>query len=246
MSERDGWNHVYVVSRDGKSVRLVTRGAFDVVKVLGTDERGGWVYYLASPDQPSQRYLYRTRLNGRGSPERLSPRGDSGTHAYDRAPNFRYALETYSSFGQPPVVRLVRLPGHEILRTLIDNAGLRARLATLRKGAGRVLQHPGGGRGQDAGLPDEAGGLRLHPEVSASPSCVRWTRQLHGERCLGLILSLAPDAHPAGLPRGQRGQPRNAGPAGPRLAQVGLRAAGCARNPGSGRRGPHAGAEALR
>ena len=52
VSERDGWNHVYLVSRDGKSIRLVTRGSFDVVKVLGTDERGGWVYYVASPDQP--------------------------------------------------------------------------------------------------------------------------------------------------------------------------------------------------
>ncbi len=134
VSERDGWNHVYVVSRDGKSARLVTRGAFDVTKVLSTDERGGWVYYLASPDQPWQRYLYRSRLNGRGSPERLSPRADSGTHAYDLAPNFRYALETYSRYGQPPVVRLARLPDHKILRTLIDNAGLRDRLGTLRKG----------------------------------------------------------------------------------------------------------------
>ncbi len=52
VSERDGWNHVYLVSRDGKSVRLVTRGAFDVSEVLGTDEKGGWLYYLASPDQP--------------------------------------------------------------------------------------------------------------------------------------------------------------------------------------------------
>ena len=142
VSERDGWNHVYLVSRDGKSARLVTRGAFDVVKVLGTDERGGWVYYLASPDQPSQRYLYRSRLNGRGSPERLSPRADSGTHVYDLAPNFRYALETYSRYGQPPVVRLAGLPGHEILRTLIDNAGLRGRLSTLRKGTVEFFSIP--------------------------------------------------------------------------------------------------------
>ena len=142
VSERDGWSHVYLVSRDGKSTRLVTRGAFDVVKVLGTDERGGWLYYLASPDQPSQRYLYRSRLNGRGSPERLTPRADSGTHAYDIAPNFRYALETYSRYGQPPMVRLTRLPAHETLRTLIDNAGLRARLATLRKGSVEFFSIP--------------------------------------------------------------------------------------------------------
>jgi dipeptidyl-peptidase-4 len=134
LSERDGWRHVYVVSRDGKSVRLVTREPFDVVKVLGADEKAGWLYYLASPDQPSQRYLYRSRLNGKGSAERLSPRGESGTHAYDAAPNYRYALETYSSFGNPPVTRLVRLPTHQVIRTLIDNASLRARLGTLRKG----------------------------------------------------------------------------------------------------------------
>jgi dipeptidyl-peptidase 4 len=141
-SERDGWNHVYLVSRDGKSVRLVTRGPFDVVKVLGTDEKGGWLYYLASPDQPTQRYLYRARLNGKGSPERLTPRGETGTHTYDNAPNFRYALETFSSFGNPSVVRLVRLPGHQVIRTLIDNAGLRSRLATLRKGSVEFFSIP--------------------------------------------------------------------------------------------------------
>jgi dipeptidyl-peptidase-4 len=134
VSERGGWNQVYLVSRDGKSIRPVTRGNFDVVKVVATDQRGGWLYFIASPDHPAQRYLYRARLNGKGKPERLSPAMETGTHAYDAAPNFRYALETYSSFGKPPSVRLVRLPGHQVIRTLVDNAGLRARLATLRKG----------------------------------------------------------------------------------------------------------------
>jgi dipeptidyl-peptidase-4 len=134
VSERDGWNHVYAVSRDGKSVRLVTRGDYDVSQVLGADEKSGWLYYVASPDQPTQRYLYRTRLDGKGAPERLSPRAESGTHVYNRAPNYRYALETYSSFGNPPVIRVVALPGHETIRTLVDNAGLRRRVAALRKG----------------------------------------------------------------------------------------------------------------
>ncbi len=134
LSERSGWNHAYLVSRDGKNVRPITRGNFDVVKVVGTDEKGGWLYYLASPEQPAQRYLYRARLDGKGTPERLSPRQEPGTHTYDVAPNLRYALETYSSFGKPPVIRLVRLPGHQTIRTLIDNAGLRGRLAGLRKG----------------------------------------------------------------------------------------------------------------
>jgi dipeptidyl-peptidase-4 len=142
LSERSGWNHAYLVSRDGKSVRPVTKGNFDVLKAVGTDEKGGWFYYIASPEHPAQRYLYRTRLDGKGTPERLSPRQEPGTHTYDVAPNLRYALETYSSFGKPPVIRLVRLPRHEVVRTLIDNAGLQSRLATLRKGAVEFFSIP--------------------------------------------------------------------------------------------------------
>jgi dipeptidyl-peptidase 4 len=134
VSERDGWNHIYVISRDGKSSRLVTRGSYDVSTVLGADEKSGWLYYVASPEQPAQRYLYRTRLDGRGVAERLSPRTESGTHVYDRAPGFRYALESFSRFGNPPVIRLVRLPSHQTIRTLVDNAGLRNRVASLRRG----------------------------------------------------------------------------------------------------------------
>jgi dipeptidyl-peptidase 4 len=142
VSERDGWNHVYAVSRDGKSVRLITRGAYDVSKMLGADEKTGWLYYVASPDHPSQRYLYRTRLDGRGAPERLSPQSEAGTHVYERSPNFRYAMESYSSFGNPPLIRVLRLDGHQVIRTLVDNALLRGRLAPLRKGSFEFFNIP--------------------------------------------------------------------------------------------------------
>jgi dipeptidyl-peptidase-4 len=142
VSERDGWNHVYAVSRDGKSVRLVTKGPFDVLEIEGVDDRGGWLYYRASPDNPTQKYLFRTRLDGKGSPERISPRSESGTHAYDLSPNYKYAIETWSSLGNPPVVRLVRLPGNQVIRTLVDNERLRARVATLRRGPAEWLSIP--------------------------------------------------------------------------------------------------------
>jgi dipeptidyl-peptidase 4 len=150
ISERDGWKHVYVVSRDGKSVRLVTRGDFDVLEVTGVDDKGGWLYYVASPDNPAQRYLFRTRLDGKGKAERISPATEPGTHAYDRAPNFTAAIETYSSLGNPPVIRLVRLPGNQVIRTLVDNAPLRARVANLRRGPVEWLTIPTAG---GAGMP---------------------------------------------------------------------------------------------
>jgi dipeptidyl-peptidase 4 len=142
VSQRDGWNHVYTVSRDGKSVRLVTKGPFDVLEIEGIDDKGGWLYYVASPDNPAQRYLFRARLDGKGAAERISPRNEPGTHAYDRSPDFKYAIETYSSLGSPPVVRLVRLPGNQVIRSLVSNERLRARVARLRRGPVEWLTIP--------------------------------------------------------------------------------------------------------
>jgi dipeptidyl-peptidase-4 len=142
VSERSGWKHVYAVSRDGKTVRPVTKGAFDVIDVLGIDGKGGWLYYMASPDNPTQRYLFRVRLSGKGAPERITPAAESGTHAYDLSPNYRYAIETFSSLGNPPIVRLVRLADNRTIRTLVDNQGLRARVAALKRGPVEWLTIP--------------------------------------------------------------------------------------------------------
>ena len=94
----------------GNRFELVTKGPFDVLEIEGSTARGLALLHRL-PDNPAQRYLFRTRLDGKGKPERLSPRNEPGTHNYDRAPNFKYAIETYSSLGMPPVIRLIRLPG---------------------------------------------------------------------------------------------------------------------------------------
>jgi dipeptidyl-peptidase-4 len=131
LSERDGWRHVYRVSRDGKAVRLVTPGTFDVIEVAAVDEPGGWLYYVAAPENATQRYLYRTRLDGRGKPERLSPGDRPGTHEYDVSPDARWAWHTYSTFDTPPQTELVRLPSHATVRTIAANDRLRAAVAPL-------------------------------------------------------------------------------------------------------------------
>jgi dipeptidyl-peptidase-4 len=141
VSERSGWRHVYLVSRDGRSVRPVTKGQFDVEEVTGVDDAGGWLYYTASPEDPSQRYLFRARLDGKGVPQRVSP-AMPGTHGYDFAPDLKHALHTYSRFDTPPRVEVVRLPEHRTVRTLVDNAGLRARLARLRNGGHAFFDIP--------------------------------------------------------------------------------------------------------
>lgn len=124
VSERDGWRHLYTVPRDGGEPRLITPGEFDVISVAAVDERGGWVYFIAAPGEPTRRYLYRAPLAG-GPAERITPAGQPGLHRYDVAPNARWALHTYSTFDSPPVTELVRLPRHQVVRTLVDNERLR-------------------------------------------------------------------------------------------------------------------------
>jgi dipeptidyl-peptidase-4 len=135
VSERDGWRHVYAVSRDGQKMRLVTAGAFDVINVTNIDDKNGWLYYIASPDNATQRYLYRVKLDGSGKAERLSPTAEAGTHSYNMAPNAGFAFHTYSNFLTPPRIELVRLPDHTVARTLADNAALQAKVKQLKLGS---------------------------------------------------------------------------------------------------------------
>ncbi len=97
VSEKDGWRHVYRISRDGKNEKLVTKGNFDIGSIELVDEKGGWLYYSASPDNATQLYLFRSKLDGSGDPERLTPQGLDGTHKYNISPNVKYALHNFSS-----------------------------------------------------------------------------------------------------------------------------------------------------
>jgi dipeptidyl-peptidase-4 len=133
VSERDGWRHIYLVPREGGDPKLVTAGTFDIAGVQKIDEAGGWIYYVASPETGTERYLFRSRLDGRGKPERVTPAKDAGTHAYQISADGRFAIHTYSNFDTPPAVDLVRLPQHTTVRTIADNAALRAKVAALAR-----------------------------------------------------------------------------------------------------------------
>jgi dipeptidyl-peptidase-4 len=130
-SERDGWRHVYSVSRDGRDVRLVTPGDYDVVDVAAVDSAGSALYVIASPSSPTERFLYRVPLDGGGSPTRVTPAPLRGTHGYDISPDARFAFHFASEVDTPPVVDLVRFPSLESVRTLAADSALKAAVAPL-------------------------------------------------------------------------------------------------------------------
>jgi dipeptidyl-peptidase-4 len=111
-SEKDGWRHLYRVSNDGKKEVLITPGNFDVIGLKNIDEKSGTVYFLASPDNATQRYLYQIKLNGKGKAERVTPAGLNGTHNYNVSPTGKYAQHNFSNSFTKPVSELITLPKH--------------------------------------------------------------------------------------------------------------------------------------
>jgi dipeptidyl-peptidase-4 len=140
LSERDGWRHLYRVSRDGKDVRLVTPGEFDIISVENIDTVAGWVYYIASPEDNAARYLYRSTLLGEPRMERLTPASETGFNSYDISPDSGWAFHTYSTFGEPPTIDLVSLPAHKRQRNIVENNEVAALLNATPRGEVEFLQ----------------------------------------------------------------------------------------------------------
>jgi dipeptidyl-peptidase-4 len=151
FSEKDGWRRAYVVSRDGSSPRPVTPAGSDLIAPGRVDDKRGWYYYYASPDNATQRYLFRARLDGSGAPERLTPTDQPGSHSYAFSPCGQWAFHTWSTFDKPPVTDLVELPAHRSVRVLEDNAAAAARAKPLITRPTEFLQLDiGGGVVMDA------------------------------------------------------------------------------------------------
>lgn len=111
FSEKSGWRKLYRIGLDGKQTEL-TKGDHDVMAINGIDEKNGYLYYTASPTSAVQRYLYRTRLDGSGTPERVSPASQEGTHRYTFSPTGKWAQHSFSSHKMLAATEWVQMPAH--------------------------------------------------------------------------------------------------------------------------------------
>ncbi|MBJ7265664.1 S9 family peptidase [Idiomarina abyssalis] len=132
LSERSGYRHIYRVQRDSGRTTAVTRGNWDVVEVLRVNEDNGWVYFIASPETPLERYLFRASLDGSGRLERLTPDME-GTHSYSISQDAKYAEHTFHSVNQVPVTKMISLPDHKVIRTVVDNTDAQKAVENVEK-----------------------------------------------------------------------------------------------------------------
>ena len=136
VSEKDGWRHIYKISRDGKTETLLTKGNYDIAEIKCIDEAKNYIYFTASPDNPTQKYLYRVNIekgtlvkqvlnavqkvidkisNTPDEPELVSDKNLIGTHTYDISSTGKFAVHSFSNHNTPPVSEWISLPDNKPL-----------------------------------------------------------------------------------------------------------------------------------
>lgn len=113
ITEKDGWRHIYEQSLDGKKDKLITKGDYDIINALHVNEKDKVIYFTASPDNATEKYLFSTSLSGGKKIKRLTPKNQEGTHNYTISPDGKYATHNFSNYYTKPHNERVTLPNHK-------------------------------------------------------------------------------------------------------------------------------------
>ena len=129
MTENDKWRHVYKINIASGQKTLITTGGFDVASVSRITDK--LLYFIASPNNSTERYLYSIDINGNSKQIRLTPEKYKGVNTYNISPNGKYSFHTHKSVKDVRTVRFVSLPSHKTISTLIDNELYKKKLEGL-------------------------------------------------------------------------------------------------------------------
>lgn len=121
LSEKDGWRHLYKIDLVDGSEKLLTPGEYDVATYYHVDEKKKQLYFNASPDNATQRYLYQISLKENAKPQRITPDTFDGINKYNFSPDGKYAIHSYSSANTPPEHSLIKVQKHQEVKVLVTN-----------------------------------------------------------------------------------------------------------------------------
>lgn len=129
LSETDGWRHVYKINlKDGKKICL-TPGEYDVASIYGHDDKN--LFFSASPETSTQRYLYMTDLDGKGTATRVTPKTFPGINKYNFSPNGKYAIHNHSNATTPSTQTLIKASNHKSISSLVKNEKYKNTIAKI-------------------------------------------------------------------------------------------------------------------
>jgi len=126
MSERDGYNHLYLYSAGGNLIKQITKGQFEVKSFLGWDKKTNTYYYTSNEGSPLRTAVY--KIDGKGRKTKLSTR--EGTNRAIFSKSMKYYINTFTNLTTPQIITINDHTG-KTLTTLVDNQKLVQKVAKL-------------------------------------------------------------------------------------------------------------------
>ena len=127
MSERDGYNHLYLYTAGGHLIKQITKGEFEVKNFLGWDTKSNTYYYTSNEGSPLRTAIY--KIDGKGRKTKLSSKEGSNRAIFSK--NMKYYINTFSNINTPPVITINDNNG-KTLTTLVDNQKLVQKVAGIQ------------------------------------------------------------------------------------------------------------------
>ena len=128
-SDRSGFMHLYLYDMNGRLLRQIDDGNYEVSSVYGYDESTGNTYFASHERGATEQQIWVVRKNGKR--ECLTP--DAGWHTATFSKNFQYFIHSWSDLNTPAVYSISNARG-KTLTTLIDNKALQEKLGKYTLG----------------------------------------------------------------------------------------------------------------
>jgi dipeptidyl-peptidase-4 len=123
-SEKDNYNHIYHYDLNGKLVKQITSGNWDVISFYGYDNKANTLFYVSTENGQINRDIYSIKLDG-NSKKRLSNQNGSTTAAFSNG--YKYYVSTFSDANTPPLYELHSADG-KLIKVLEDNTALKSKM----------------------------------------------------------------------------------------------------------------------
>lgn len=117
LSRRDGWNHFYLYNTDGKLIRELNKGNWEVTDFIGFDKEGNNLFFSSTVESPLNRDFYSVNLNS-GKLLRLT--NETGVHEITQNDEGTYFIDKFSSLSVPNKLYVMNYKG-KIISSLLTS-----------------------------------------------------------------------------------------------------------------------------
>ncbi len=125
-SEKDGFNHIYLYDKNGRMIRQITKGNWEVTGYYGFDSKTNKIFYQSTEVGSINRGIYSIDISGKNK-QKLNKETGSNYAAFSNS--FNYFINTFSSATTPPVYTLVDAKTGNEIQEIKNNTKLSKKLS---------------------------------------------------------------------------------------------------------------------